>query len=281
MNLIFNHRGISLKCMPLFLSCMKTIVLSLAVTLCALFSVASYAQRVASLVPSVTQTFMQLGADSLVVARTSYCPASAYGNSIVVGDAMSVNVERIVSVKPDYVITMGMTRPEVIAKLKSFNIKVVEMDTPKSFDEICSQTIQLAKLVGCEDVAKRLVAAERNAVDSIRGKVPLEGGSIFEIGIKPLWVAIPGTYLDDMLKMMGLENVVIQGNGSISREYVVNASPAYIIMSSLYGNAESEKSLWARLLPSAKVAVVDENTACCPTPSNFRVTLQTIVESFR
>ncbi|MCQ2230051.1 MAG: helical backbone metal receptor [Bacteroidales bacterium] len=260
---------------------MKQLVISsLAFALCLLVSVVAAAQRVVSLVPSVTQTYMQLGADSYVVARTSYCPPSSNGGSVIVGDAMSVNVEKILAVKPDVVITMELTKPEVIAKLKSFGVDVLELNTPRSFDEICSQTVILARYVGMEETAVRLVSEEKKKVESVARKQLLDKKAFFEIGVKPLWGAVSGTFLDDMLAMLGLDNVVKEGNGSVSREYVVSAKPQYIVMSSLYGQAEEEKSVWRRLLPTAKVVVVDEDTACCPTPSNFRIVISSIVEAF-
>lgn len=241
---------------------------------------AAWAQRIVSLVPSVTQTYMQMGADEKVVARTSYCPKSLSGNSVVVGDAMTVNVEKILSVKPDVVVTMGLTKPEVIAKLKSLGVKVLELPTPKSFDEICSQTVLLAQYAGCEEDAKALVSSERLKVDSLRMGGRMKK-AFFEIGVNPLWAAIPNTYLDEMLRVLNLSNVVSSGNGAISREYVVAAAPDVVVLTSLYGNASNEKSLWRKLLPLSVLVEVDENVACCPTPTNYRMTLQAISDKLK
>lgn len=261
---------------------MKLIALSFIL----LINISINAQRIVSLVPSVTATLQQLNADNVVVGRTSYCPASLSGDNVTVGDVMTVNVEKIVALRPDAVITMGFTKPEVIAKLKSLNIKVVQFHTPVSFEEICSQTIEIGKLAGCYKNAVDVVNDARRSVNSFRqanfdSNKP-KAKMFFQIGANPLWAVSPETYLDEMISIVGCQNIVTSGNGSVSRESVVRTRPDIIVITTI--NKESnicnnEIKEW-RKFGFDNFVVVDENVACCPTPLNFISTLSVLVNNY-
>ena len=57
---------------------------------------ASSAIRIVSLSPSITYNLQQMGADSCIVGRTSFCPLPQEGNSSeIVGNVLEVNLEKI------------------------------------------------------------------------------------------------------------------------------------------------------------------------------------------
>lgn len=238
----------------------------------------SEAQRIVSLVPSVTQTLQQLGADSKVVARTSLCPVAQNGQTVIVGDVLTVNVEKIVAMKPTAVVTMGFTRQEVITKLKKMGVNVVEMHTPISFDEMCEQTLYLAELANCREKAVNLIAEQRARIITLQKDMSHSNLSVFfQVGTKPLWGAYPQMYIDDMISKMGGRNIVVSGNGSVSREFVVAANPNVIVMTTMGGLWKDEVDIWKKVCSSAVIVVVDEDKAGCPTPINFVDTMEKIM----
>lgn len=244
----------------------------------ATFSLCSVAQRIVSLVPSVTQTLQQIGADDKVVARTSLCPPATNGKTIVVGDVLTVNVEKIVAMQPSAVVTMGFTSQEVITKLQKLGVKVVSFHTPISFDEMCAQTIELGELAKCEYAAKKYVNALKDSVAYIsKGVKQNDYKCFFQVGTKPLWGAYPNMYLDDMIKRIGGKNIVDFGNGSISREKVVASQPTLIVMTTMGGLWREEKESWRKLCKDVLIIVIDENIAGCPTPLNFYETMKKIL----
>lgn len=236
------------------------------------------AQRVVSLLPSATYSASQMGADANVIGRTTYCPKPADGTkSTTVGDAMTVSVEAIVALRPDVVIASPFTAAAVVDKLKSLNLKVVTLATPKDFNGVCDQFIEVGRLTGHEADAQKIVEQERTAVFAIVAKAQTLKGKkfYFQIGANPTWGATPDYYISDMATLFGGTNVLDVGEGACSREAVLLRQPEVIVVSSLGGLADGEVKLWQRLT-KAKVVTVDENTLCCPTPVFFRMALECI-----
>lgn len=237
-----------------------------------------HAQRIVSLAPSVTQTIIELGGDAMVVGRTSYCPPSA--SSTVVGDVLTVSLEQIVALRPDVVFTMGFTQPATIDRLRQMGIRVETLATPTSFAQICEQTLHIASIAALLPEAEAVVTAEKQKVDDISNRRAVGATAFFQIGAQPLFAAAQGTYLHDMLAMCGLRNIAPQGNGATQREYVVRSQPDYIVITQLGGLRNDEVALWQKLC-KATIVHVDENVACCPTPRNFRLTLETICNQLK
>lgn len=238
-------------------------------------------QRVVSLLPSATFSAVQMGADANIVGRTSYCPSASNGvSTFIVGDAMTVNVEAIVALSPDVVIASPFTSLPVVQRLRSLGLKVVSLPTPKDFNEVCSQFLEVGKITAHEVEASRVVMREQEAVKAISAKFANSSHPrfYFQIGAKPLWGATPDYFISDIASKLGGSNVLEVGEGACSREAVVSRKPDVVVVSSLGGLAAGEVGLWHKVT-SAETVVVDENVLCCPTPVFFRQSLQIVADA--
>ena len=103
--------------------------------------------RIVSLVPSITKQFYLLSVEDLVVGHTSYCPDRGLQNSQEIGSAREVNVEKIVTLQPDVVFASSLISQNTMLTLKKLNIRVEYLPTPRSFEELCDQFIQIGKAV--------------------------------------------------------------------------------------------------------------------------------------
>lgn len=270
---------------------------------------ASSAIRIVSLSPSITYNLQQMGADSCIVGRTSFCPLPQEGNSSeIVGNVLEVNLEKILALRPDIVFCMVFTQAQVQERLRDLGIEVKDFRTPKSFDEICEQAVEIGRLAGMETQAGALVERERAEVDRIsrrfmanqggateneiglsgseNGRKPqaakaLNGArTFFQIGSDPVFPVIEGTFMNQYLEFLGLDNIVkdYKGNG-ISQEYVVAAAPQIMFISQMSGLGTKIVEDWKRFgnIPAVRdghLFLVNDNEACCPTPLFFRKTLQ-------
>lgn len=270
---------------------------------------ASSAIRIVSLSPSITYNLQQMGADSCIVGRTSFCPLPQEGNSSeIVGNVLEVNLEKILALRPDIVFCMVFTQAQVQERLRDLGIEVKDFRTPKSFDEICEQAVEIGRLAGMETQAEALVERERAEVDRIsrrfmanqggateneiglsgseNGRKPetakaLNGAkTFFQIGSDPVFPVIEGTFMNQYLEFLGLDNIVkdYKGNG-ISQEYVVAAAPQIMFISQMSGLGTKIVEDWKRFgnIPAVRdghLFLVNDNEACCPTPLFFRKTLQ-------
>lgn len=281
----------------------------LLLILCFGLPLASSAIRIVSLSPSITYNLQQMGADSCIVGRTSFCPLPQEGNSSeIVGNVLEVNLEKILALRPDIVFCMVFTQAQVQERLRDLGIEVKDFRTPKSFDEICEQAEEIGRLAGMETQAEALVERERAEVDRIsrrfmanqggatehetwlsgseNGRKPqaakaLNGArTFFQIGSDPVFPVIEGTFMNQYLEFLGLDNIVkdYKGNG-ISQEYVVAAAPQIMFISQMSGLGTKIVEDWKRFgnIPAVRdghLFLVNDNEACCPTPLFFRKTLQ-------
>lgn len=246
-----------------------------------LIGLLSSATRIVSLVPSVTYNLLMLNADADIVGRTTYCPGVKPDNSNVVGSVIDVNIEKIVSLKPDVVFAMELTSVNVINSLRKLGLNVVVYPTPRNFDEICKQLLDMGKLTGRVELAQQIVADERAKLNDILSRVSNKTGYniFFEIGAKPLFGVLPGTYMNDFITMLGGNNILVEGKGgAVSREHVLKSRPDVIIITDMGIVGDEEAAQWKlfKQLPAVKnnrIIIVSADESCCPTPYFFTKTL--------
>lgn len=259
-------------------------LLSLLLVVVSLVSVAS-AKRIISLSPALTRNLLYLGEENELVGCTSYCHTTRKVN--VVATAVKVNVEKVISLRPDLVVASSMTPPETIAQLKKFGIQVEMFPMPKSYAEICSQFRQLSRLVGREAVANKVLQSVQQRIDRVKAR-KADGRKIFiQLGIDPLFAVIPNTFLNDYIKLAGGRNIA-EGmtTGSITREAVLLKNPSVIFIVTMGNIDRQEKLRWEKFsnleaVRRKKVIVIDSNMACVPTPITFAETLEVMMKALK
>ncbi|GAT63977.1 ABC transporter substrate-binding protein [Paludibacter jiangxiensis] len=246
---------------------------------------AAPAKRIISLSPSLTKNLQYLGDEQELVGCTSYCKTTRKVN--VVATAVKVNVEKVVSLKPDLVVASSMTPPETVAQLKKFGIQVVMFPMPKSYAEICAQFRQLSRLVGREAVADKVLQSVQQRIDRVKAR-KADGRKIFiQLGVDPLFAVIPNTFLNDYISLAGGRNIA-EGmtSGSITREAVLLKNPSVIFIVTMGNIDREEKQRWEKFsnleaVRKKKVIVIDSNMACVPTPVTFAETLEVMMKALR
>ncbi len=250
------------------------------------FCFSMQAIRIVSLVPSVTFNLQLLDADVEIVGRTSYCPGVKADKSNVVGSVIDVNIEKIVSLKPDVVFAMELTGKDVVTTLKRFGLNVILYKTPVNFEEICTQFEDMGRIIGKAELAKTITASERVKVKEMKAKIigkPVK--MFFEIGANPLFGVVEGTFMDDYITMAGGVNIMkgMKG-GSISREFVIQQNPSVILISDMGMVGREEAAQWAAFkqleaVKNNRIVVVNADESCCPTPHFFTKTLAYLIET--
>jgi iron complex transport system substrate-binding protein len=234
--------------------------------------------RVVSLAPSLTENIYLLGAENKLVGCTNFCTQAVADGIQIVGSAIDVNVEKVFALQPDLVITMELTKPQDIASMKKLGINVVIIPTPKTFEEICEQTIQIGDLTGSQKEATAVINQTKEIVNEI--KTRCAGFSkkqkiFFQIGSNPIFTVLENTFMDDFILLTNSENIAKGLNkGTMTRESILLKNPDIIIIATMGGGGEEEKKVWESYgelaaVKNKKVFLIDSETACSPTPSNF------------
>ncbi len=258
-------------------STFKYIVVGL-LTLISFFSFSQNIKKVISLAPSITENIYLLGAEDKLAGCTSYCTQAVFDGVEQIGSTVDVNIEKILSLQPDVVLTMTLTKPQDIASLTKLGIKVEVIQTPKSFEEICGQTIRIAELVGSKKKAEEVVRETKQIVDSLKRK-SLQSSYVskifFQIGANPIFTVLQNTFMDDYILLCNGENIANgMTKGTITRESVLVKNPDVIIIAKMGGFGKEEQKIWnsykgLKAAENKKVFLIDSETACSPTPVNF------------
>lgn len=246
---------------------------------------AQEAKRIVSLVPWVTKSLYLMGEQNRLVGCTDFCPVEASDHIPVVANAMNVNLEKTLMLKPDLVIASSLVRPETIDNLKKLGMKVVTQPYPNSFDEICERFIQIGELVGQGAKAKAIVDEQRTRLKKLEVLVP-DGKSpnvFIQIGAKPLFCAVPNTFMEDFIRFSGGKNIAEALKiGSVTREYVLKQNPDVIFIVTMGVVAEEEKKNWESYKSlsaskSKKIFILDADKTCSPTPILFVDALEEMI----
>ena len=242
-------------------------------------------KRIISLAPSVTEELYLLGVEDSLVGNTTYCvtPPEAVAKEKV-GDITRINLEKIVSLKPDLVLATSLTNSKAIQKLKNLGIEVMIFPAPKNYAYLCDQFLTLGKAVGKEAEAKAIIAVSKEKVMAIKAVTAgLDKPKVFiEIGAKPLFTANRDYFINDFVDMAGGVNIAQDAKlGTYSREEVLRKNPDVIIIVMMGIAVEKEKEVWQKFkdlnaVRDNRIYVIDSRKVCSPTPVTFVETLNEI-----
>ncbi len=263
----------------------KKITIIFFICLCGISGISQNVKKVISLAPSLTENIYLLGANDKLVGCTSYCTEAVKDGIQIVGSTVDVNVEKILALQPDVVLTMQLTKSQDISTMEKLGINVVVIPTPKTFDEICQQTIQIGKLIEAESEADSVITTAKKIVDEIKVKSAKQKNTrkiFFQIGANPIFTVLENTFMDDYILITNSKNIAAGLNkGTMTRESVVAKNPDAIIIATMGGFGNEEKKVWEKYseisaVKNNMVFLIDSETSCSPTPHNFVSALKDI-----
>lgn len=256
---------------------MHKILLSITLLFHLLAASGQEARRVVSLAASITKNIYLLGAGERLVGCTRYCATDPADSVAVVADAVSVNMERVVLLRPDIVLLSGLTHPRIVEGLERAGLKTRRLDQPRDFDEICSQLELLGEITGNPERARHINKECRERLDIVARRATEREERprvFFQIGADPLFTALPNTFMDDYITRAGGVNIAANlDNGIVSREFVLLAAPDAILITAMGIAGDEQVERWNKsaALPavrSRRVFTINDSL-CSPTPVTF------------
>ncbi|MBW8876565.1 MAG: ABC transporter substrate-binding protein [Acidobacteria bacterium] len=172
-------------------------------------------RRIIALTPSLTETVFALGLNDRVVGVGDYTrwPPEAVRKPRL-GALFNPNLERIVSLKPDLAVLLP-SEQGLGTKLKPLGIDVLVVPD-ETLADVQASFLIIARRCGVQEAGERLLAEWRAGLTlpPLPGP-PLPGPPLrvlISVGRRPgqlgdVTVAGPGTFLDELLKRLGAENV--------------------------------------------------------------------------
>lgn len=182
-------------------------------------------ERVVSIPPGVTEVIFALGEGDRLVGISDFCdypPEVAEKESV--GNISEPSVEKIISLQPDLVFAVRGVKAEVIESLRGAGINVMG-ENPESLGEVIELVREVGRCLGADAQAAELateMTARRDRVQE-RTQERLTSAKrvrvLFTIGIEPLFVAGPASFVHDLIDLAGGANVVGEGGEEINRPW--------------------------------------------------------------
>jgi iron complex transport system substrate-binding protein len=246
-------------------------------------------QRIVSLAPSLTKSIYYLGGADQLVGRTSYCHIAEKDQKEIVATAITVNIEKVITLKPDLVIASTITNPETLEIIRRAGIPTKVIPTPPNFEVLCTQFLELGDLIGRSATADSIVQLTRREVDLIRQSYQAQARQkfFFQIGAKPLFTVLDNTFMSDYIAFSGGENIASGlTKGTLNREFVLVKNPDVIIIVNMGIVGEDEKKTWElyphlNAVKNNKVFFIESDMASTPNPPDFLNTMKAIQKALQ
>ncbi len=202
-------------------------------------------QRIVSLAPSNTEILFALGLGQKVVGVTDYCdyPDEAKAKPKV-GGFSTVDIEKVVSLRPDLVLATQMHAKTTIPALENLGFTVVALN-PGSLNDVLDNIELVGEITGqdreASDLVNRLSSRINEITDKTQKLTTDQKPKVFYVTWHdPLWTAGTGTLANDVIVQAGGQNIAsdITDDKIIDLETVINRDPEIIIVSVGMGSGQ-------------------------------------------
>jgi iron complex transport system substrate-binding protein len=236
-------------------------------------------KRIVSLAPNITEILFGLGLDAEIVGVSTHCnyPDKAK-DRVRVGSYISLDFERIISLKPDLVIATGAgNTKEMVDRLERLGFPTYTI-FPKKFDDVLRSIGHLGEVVGREKEALSIIQSMKKRKERVVEQTrTLPRPRVFlQIGESPIVTVGKGSFADDLIRLAGGENVAGKDKEMYPRlgmEEILRRSPEVILISSMKPEGDYERALreWERwkTIPAVKegrIHLIDSDLIDRPSP---------------
>ncbi|MNR79844.1 Vitamin B12-binding protein precursor [compost metagenome] len=168
------------------------------------------AQRIISLAPHVTELIFAAGGGDRIVGTVGYSDYPAEALKIPrVGSHQQVDIERIIALKPDLlVVWLHGNSERQLEHVRKLGIPFY-FSEPKKLADIPSSIERLGVLMGSEQQANKVAAAERAELARLtaqyRNRPTVR--MFYQVWGKPVYTLNGGNIMSDVIRLCGGENI--------------------------------------------------------------------------
>lgn len=198
-------------------------------------TVPSHPRRIVSLSPAVTEIIFALDIDSLLVGRTDFCTFPKEASRIEsIGGISNLNIEKVLSVKPDLIISGSMVPRKVVKQFEDMGVPLVCVIEKQHFDGLFENIEKIGMLTGHKAKAEHLNQSLHNRLSQIDLSTPSQPKTVYYVvgfGSGGNFTAGGNTFINDIITMSGGDNIAKESQGwSFSVEALLHANPDYILI---------------------------------------------------
>ena len=196
------------------------------------------AQRIVSIAPHITELLFNIGAGTRVVGtvnRSDYPPAASAVARV--GDNGRLDMERIVSLKPDVVVAWGGGNPpKDLERLRQLGLSVFVI-SPHRLDDVARHLELMGDITGMKDQAQRAAGDYRRQLATLRagyaGRTPVT--VFYQVWQTPLMTIGGEQIISEVIALCGGQNIFAELPTlapTVSIEAVLAKDPEMIITAS-------------------------------------------------
>jgi len=235
----------------------------------------STAPRVVSLTPSATEVVAALGATDLLVGVDDYSKYPPEVTSLPkVGSFLSPNLETIVRLRPTLVIVDDI-HARTAGALQEAGVPTVECAI-HALPDVKSALATIGARLGKADKAAQVVASIDAALDEAAYHKPARRPRVLAVidreagGLGNLVAAGPGSWVDELLAVIGAENVLAPSGvryPKISLEEVLRTEPEVILDLSYSGtDLTAWRDVHVPAVANNRVVALNDPYLIAPSP---------------
>ena len=234
-------------------------------------------QRIVSLAPNLTEILFELGLGNQIVGVTNYCtyPPEALEKEKV-GGFIHPHLEKIVSLKPDLVVSEQWPSSKTVPRLREFGFQVLEVISPKSFEEIYQVIRGVGEAVnrsqGAEELIHRMVQ-RLEGVQARASRLDRSPSVYVEIDL-PSWTIGKQSFITEALLLCGAHNLfedVEKRSFQASKEMIVDRNPDVILAYTVAAPAISQRLGWDGIKAVQEGRIVDDLDRSLLSHGNHRL----------
>lgn len=233
--------------------------------------------RVVSLAPSATEMLFSLGAEESVVAVTEYCDYPPGAKQIErIGGFGKPNIERLLALSPDLVVTAGLERNDVVRTLRNSGLRVLEVGTIQSIAEVFEALRQIGRATATPQRAEEVVAVMEAELKAVAGQSAKTSRGppprvFVELWDDPLTTVGRTSFLDDVISRAGGVNVareLSQQHPRVSPEKVIEWNPDVVVVAHMRRGGDAAAQMRERIGWS-EIAAVRNGRIVCDIPPDL------------
>ena len=203
-------------------------------------------ERIVSIGPSITEFLFALGAGPRVVGADDFSDEPAAAKQLEKVGGIKVNFEKVVSLKPDLVLTVKFS-DGTIEKLAGAGLLVLVVD-PQSTGDVARTAILLGRAVGSD--GETMARDIQKRVDDVRTKTssaaskPRVYHEIDASDPTKIFTVGPGSYIHDLIEIAGGQNIAARATSAypqLSAEEILRGDPEIIVLAAADYSAKPEQ----------------------------------------
>lgn len=198
-------------------------------------AVPEHPERIVSLSPAVTEIIFALGGENLLVGRTDFCKYPEEAQQIEsIGGISNINIEKILSLKPDLVISGSMVPKKSAEHLDAMGIPLTCVIEKAQYEGLYENILSIGTLINRRHEADSLVNLLKDKILGLKSDTLEKRPMLYYVvgfGAAGNFTAGGNTFINEIIHMAGAENIAHDIKGwNYSLEALMQANPDYILI---------------------------------------------------